>query len=56
MVKTPYGEARRLAYFGVVTEQAEKFLPCDITFLVEEMTDARIACGMRIRYRYHTRK
>jgi len=37
MVKTPYGEARRLAYFRLVTEQAEKFLPCDITFLVDQI-------------------
>lgn len=37
MVKAPYGEGRRLAYFRVITDQAEKFLPCDITFLVDQI-------------------
>ena len=45
MVKTPYGEARRLAYFRVVTEQAAKFLPCDITFLVDQIL--KVSAKMR---------
>jgi hypothetical protein len=37
LVGTPYGEARRLAYFRLISQQAEKYLPCDISFLVENI-------------------
>jgi len=36
-VGSPYGEARRLAYFRLICQQADTYLPCDISFLVENV-------------------
>ena len=37
MVVAPYGEARRLAYFRLICQQAERVLPSDISVLAEQV-------------------
>ena len=34
---SPYGEARRIAYFRLICQQAEKYLPCEIYFLIDQI-------------------
>lgn len=55
MVATPYGEARRLAYFRLICEQSEKSLPCDILFLVDQIvTEAKKMHSSLQRYKRTT--
>ena len=50
-------ETRRLAYFRLICQQAEKFLPCDITFLVDAIpSESRRMRSLLQKYRRSTGK